>query len=85
MFTLHKNDRMRALSQTRALYPAPPLYTHTTINQTKNEAALFYYTLQSNKKWSGSVLLAKCRIERLHSQLLEWNHSILFDYPIKHT
>jgi hypothetical protein len=32
-----------------------------------NGAAPLYYTLQPNKKWSGSVLLAKHRIKWLNS------------------
>jgi hypothetical protein len=54
-------------------------------NQTKNEAAPLYSTLQPNKKWNDSVLLAKRRIERIHSKKLEQNCFVLVDFPTKHT
>jgi hypothetical protein len=47
--------------------------------------APLYSTLQPNKKWNDYVILAKRRIERLYSQILEWSHSILFDSPTKRT
>jgi hypothetical protein len=54
-------------------------------NQTKNRVGPLYYTFQPNKKWSGSVLLVKHRIERFHSQKQEWSQSILVDSIIKCT
>jgi hypothetical protein len=66
----------------------PPLLPSTLMrlsNHTKNRTVPLYYTLKPNKKWSGSVLLVKRRIEWLYSPILEWNHSILFDSPTKRT
>jgi hypothetical protein len=76
MLPLHENNRMQALS---SLLPSTLIWFS---NQTKNGAstALFY---SSTKKWGDSVLIAKHKIERLHSQKLEWSRSILLDSPTK--
>jgi hypothetical protein len=54
-------------------------------NQTMNRASLSYSTLQPNKKWSGSVLNARHKMEWLHSQKLEWSRSIPIGSPTKCT
>lgn len=68
---------------------SPPCLYSTLIwlsNQTKNKAALIYFTLQPNKKieWLHSAYQTYNWIW-LHSQEPEWSRSIPFDSPIKHT
>jgi hypothetical protein len=67
MLSLHQNDRMRALSRTQAFSSLSSTPHSWLSNQTTNGADPLYSTLESNKKWSGSVLLAKHRIKWLNS------------------
>jgi hypothetical protein len=63
-----------ALLDTSALLPSLIWLS----NQTNNRAALFYSTLQPNKKWSDSVLLAKRKIERICSACQTQNRTTPF-------
>jgi hypothetical protein len=79
---------MRAFSRTWALsLLSSPLTLIRLSKQTNKEWNGFaiFYSSTKQKKWNGSVLFVKHKIEPLHSQILEWSHSILFDSPTKRT
>jgi hypothetical protein len=78
--SLHQNDRMRALSQTRASPPSPPLHTHMALqpNKERNDFALFYSSTKQNIEWFCSACqtqnemaqFSETRMEPLHSSWL---------------
>jgi hypothetical protein len=83
-YTINSWDTLAPLKRpdTSALLPSTLIWLS---NQTKNGAAPLYCTLQPNKKWNDFILLAKHRMERLHSQKLKWSRSIPVDSLTKHT